>query len=70
MPKDPNCETCDLTRMKEKGAKRNRSGQTDGRIKATRFAEHVHTDTLFLKKGAEGKLIEHSTETKIKLQVF
>ncbi len=56
--------------MKERNAKRNRTGQGDSRIKATRFAEHVYTDTLFLKEGTDGRMLEHGTETKIKLQVF
>ena len=70
LPKHHDCETCDVSRKKERSAKRNKGNQLDARIKATRFAEHVCTDTLFLKEGSDGKLLSHSTETKLKLQVF
>ena len=63
-------DVCDVSRMKERSAKRNKSKQLDARIKATRFAEHVYIDTLFLKEGSDGKLLSHSAETKLKLQVF
>jgi len=56
--------------MKERNARRNQDNQLDARIKATRFAEHVYTDRLFLDEGSDGRILGNNAETKIKLQVF
>jgi len=69
LPKDPNCETCQATRMTEKAAKRHKAGHVDARMLAEHFGDIVHLDTLFLTEGKDGNL-EKAEKSTIQLQVF
>ena len=71
LPKDSNCETCDVSRMKEEPARKHPAGHKDPRLEANKFGDVVHLDTLFLTIGQDG-MIEVADESAgaIQLQVF